>query len=161
VGLDTWRYRFAAFMLSAAIAGLAGALYFLVTGPSLTSGSIVPTSLNWPVSGNLVVMVVLGGLGTIAGPLIGVFVFRWFGTVLNGAGYLIPGLEFIGPIGQYWQLLLALMFTTVVWAYPEGFWGMITDFTGALRESRALPAKAVGKIPGVGSEEDSRGGDRE
>mgnify|MGYP000026359591 FL=1 len=160
IGLNVWRYRFAAFMLSAFIGGLAGTLYFMVTGPGLSSGSVVPERMLWTNSGNLVVMVVLGGLGTIAGPLIGVFFYQWMGNFFNGLEWTIPGLEIVGPVGQYWQLLVALAFTTVVWTYPDGIWGMITDFTGALRDPRSLPEKTMEKIPWLGSGDDTRRGDR-
>jgi len=159
VGLDVWRYRYAAFMLSAFIGGLAGTLFFMVTGPGLMSGSVVPERMLWTNSGNLVVMVVLGGLGTLAGPLIGVFAYQWMGSVLNGLGIVVPGLAFLGPIGQYWQLIVALAFTIVVWTYPSGLWGLITDFTAALRDPGSMPAKAKRKLPFVDAE-DEDGGDR-
>ncbi len=160
VGLDVWRYKFAAFLLSAAIGGLAGTLYFMATGPGATAGSVVPERMLWTQSGNLVVMVVLGGLGTIAGPLMGVFFFQWMGNYFNGLEFVIPGLELLGPIGAYWQLIVALAFTAVVWTYPSGIWGMITDVTAALREPRTLPAKVVRRVPFVGSDEDGKGGDQ-
>ncbi|MFA1611762.1 branched-chain amino acid ABC transporter permease [Halobellus rubicundus] len=159
VGLDVWRYKYAAFMLSAFIGGLAGTLFFMVTGPGLMSGSVVPERMLWTNSGNLVVMVVLGGLGTLAGPLVGVFLFQWMGSVLNGLGWVIPGLSILGPIGQYWQMLVALAFTAVVWTYPEGVWGMITDATAALREPQTIPEKLKRKTPGLRSDAE-QGDDR-
>jgi branched-chain amino acid transport system permease protein len=59
-------------------------------------------------------MTVLGGLGTISGPVIGVIVFVYFEGVVNG----------LDLIGGYWLLTLALAFTAVVWRYPDGIRGM-------------------------------------
>jgi len=130
VGLDVWRYKFAAFLLSAAIVGLAGGLMAVNTQFAGVE------RLYWSVSGDIVVMTVLGGLGTLAGPVIGTFVFFYFKGIVNGFPML----------GDYWLLLLALSFTAVVWAYPDGIWGMLTDFTGALRDPKALLAKTKRRI---------------
>ncbi|WP_262177414.1 branched-chain amino acid ABC transporter permease [Haloarcula laminariae] len=124
VGLNVWRYKFAAFILSAAIVGLAGSLMAVNTQFAGVE------RLYWQVSGDIVVMAVLGGLGTIAGPIIGTFVFYYFKGIVNGFPML----------GDYWLLLLALSFTAVVWVYPDGIWGMVTDFTSALREPEELVA---------------------
>ncbi|WP_424005240.1 branched-chain amino acid ABC transporter permease (plasmid) [Haloarcula salina] len=130
VGIDVWRYKFAAFMLSAAIVGLAGGLMAVNTQFAGVE------RLYWSVSGDIVVMTVLGGLGTLAGPVIGTFVFFYFKGIVNG----------FPTLGNYWLLLLALSFTAVVWAYPDGIWGMITDFTAALRDPKALAAKTKRRI---------------
>jgi branched-chain amino acid transport system permease protein len=122
VGLDVWRYKFAAFIISAAIVGLAGGLMAVNTQFAGVE------RLYWSVSGDIVVMTVLGGLGTLAGPVIGTFVFFYFKGIVNG----------FPTLGNYWLLLLALSFTAIVWAYPDGIWGMVTDFTAALRDPKAL-----------------------
>ncbi|MBV0903038.1 branched-chain amino acid ABC transporter permease [Haloarcula salina] len=140
VGLDVWRYKFAAFILSAAIVGLAGGLMAVNTQFAGVE------RLYWSVSGDIVVMTVLGGLGTLAGPVIGTFVFFYFKGIVNG----------FPTLGNYWLLLLALSFTAVVWAYPDGIWGMLTDFTAALRDPKELLSNARQRI----SDLVSTGGDR-
>jgi branched-chain amino acid transport system permease protein len=144
VGLNVWRYKFAAFMLSAAIVGLAGGLMAVNTQFAGVE------RLYWSVSGDIVVMAVLGGLGTIAGPVIGTFVFFYFKGIVNG----------FPTLGNYWLLLLALSFTTVVWVYPDGIWGMITDFTAALRDPKALLERTKQRIAGLSPLGGSTGGDR-
>lgn len=144
VGLDVWRYKFAAFVLSSAIVGLAGGLMAVNTQFAGVE------RLYWSVSGDVVVMTVLGGLGTLAGPVIGTFIFFYFRGIVNG----------MPTIGNYWLLLLAVSFTAVVWAYPDGVWGMITDFTGALREPRELLARAKRGVSGGDASDDSTGGER-
>lgn len=111
VGLDVWRYKFAGFVLSGFIVGIAGALL-----PMETFFTGVER-LHWTTSGDLVMMTVLGGLGTIVGPIIGVIVFLYFEGVVNGWDL----------IGSYWLLMLAVAFTAVVWRYPDGLWGMATN----------------------------------
>ncbi|MFU1779956.1 branched-chain amino acid ABC transporter permease [Haloarcula japonica] len=130
MGLDVWRYKFAAFLLSAAIVGLAGGLMAVNTQFAGVE------RLYWSVSGDIVVMTVLGGLGTLAGPVIGTFVFFYFKGIVNG----------FPTLGNYWLLLLSLSFTAVVWAYPDGIWGMLTDFTAALRDPKELLTKTRQRI---------------
>ena len=69
IGFPTNRYRLVAFVLSGAIAGLAGALL------ALHEGYVSPSLMHWTRSGDLVVMVVLGGMGTLFGPVIGATLF--------------------------------------------------------------------------------------
>lgn len=91
LGFDTYRYKLSAFVMAAALAGLAGGLF--ATHESFMS----PSVMHWSRSGELIVMVVLGGMGTTAGPILGAMVYLtlekflpdvtehwavWFGPVL-------------------------------------------------------------------------------
>jgi branched-chain amino acid transport system permease protein len=117
VGMDVWRYKFAAFLLSGIVVGFAGSLMPLeqqFTGVG---------KLHWETSGYIVMITVLGGLGTLVGPVVGVTVFLYFRQVVNG----------LPVIGSWWLLLLAIAFTATVWQYPDGVWGMITNATSRLR----------------------------
>lgn len=117
VGLDVWRYKFAAFLLSGTVAGIAGSLM------TIESGFTGVNRLHWMASGDVVMMTVLGGLGTLVGPVLGAIVFLYFEGVVDG----------FALIGRYWLLLLAVAFTAVVWKYPDGFWGMIKQISSKLR----------------------------
>ena len=68
LGYKTERYKLAAFVLSATLAGLAGSTKAIV----LQLASL--TDVNWPMSGEVVLMTLVGGLGTIFGPIVGSFV---------------------------------------------------------------------------------------
>jgi len=69
IGFPTFRYRLACFVIAGALCGLAGALLANHTN------FISPALMHWTRSGDLIVMVVLGGLGTLFGPLIGAITF--------------------------------------------------------------------------------------
>ena len=117
VGLDVWRYKFAAVLISGTIVALAGSM--MPVEQQFTGVG----KLYWETSGYIVMIAVLGGLGTIAGPIVGVFIFLYFRQVVNG----------LPVIGSWWLLLLAIAFTAIVWKYPDGAWGMITNGTKRLR----------------------------
>lgn len=117
VGLDVWRYKFAAYLLSGGVVGIAGALM------TIESQFVGIRRLYWQASGDVVVITILGGLGTIAGPVIGAIVYLYFEGVVDG----------FARIGSYWLLMLAVAFTAVVWKYPSGFWGMIKEIGARIR----------------------------
>lgn len=117
VGLNVWRYKFAAFLMSAGIAGLAGSLY------TIESQFAGLTSLYWFTSGEVVIMTVLGGVGSLFGPVLGAILYLYFEGVVDG----------VAIIGRYWLLLLAVAFTAIVWAYPDGIWGMIKSAGAKVR----------------------------
>jgi branched-chain amino acid transport system permease protein len=137
VGLSTWKYKFAAFLMSGAIAGLAGGLM------TVNTKFVGVDSLFWTTSGDVVVMSVLGGLGTLAGPVIGAFVYLYFKGVVNS-------FETIGP---FWQLMLATLFTVVVWRYSGGILGFfkaISRFLRRLTGAEETVAEPEAEIEGGG-----------
>src|SRR5918998_455300 len=110
LGYKTDRYKLLAFVLSASLAGLAGATKAIV----LQIASL--TDVNWPMSGEVVLMSLVGGLGTIFGPVVGAFIIittqdnlaqvgRWV-MVIQGAIFVFCVLLFRrGIIGELAQLL--------------------------------------------------------
>ena len=110
LGYRTERYKFAAFVLSATLAGLAGATKAIV----FQLASL--TDVHWSMSGEVVLMTLLGGLGTVFGPIVGAFVIMamefymsgigdWF-TVTEGVIFVICVLAFRrGVIGELEALL--------------------------------------------------------
>lgn len=134
LGLTVWRVKADIFGLSGAVAGLAGVLI------AQHSMFISPGQLNWTVSGELLVIVILGGLGTLVGPLIGAAVF----VVMKHE---------IGAITTYWHLVVGLVLIAVVVSRANGIFGWMEDRQATLRQRRAAraipashetePAKAV------------------
>lgn len=128
VGVDVWRYKFAAYLMSGAITGLAGALLTIESQSSLLS------SLYWLTSGEVVVMAILGGAGSVFGPVIGAGVFLYFDRVFDGIAWVPPLIgDVTGPIGQYWLLILTTLFTVVVAWSPQGIVGLLKQFAGGVR----------------------------
>lgn len=106
LGFPTYRYRLAAFVLAGAGAGLAGALIANHTefvGPGL---------LHWTRSGEIMVMVILGGMGTLAGPVFG------------AAAYLLAE-EFLSRYTEHWLLFLGLFLIFVVLFAKRGIYGWL------------------------------------
>jgi branched-chain amino acid transport system permease protein len=110
LGYDTTRYKFMAFVLSATLAGLAGATKSLV----FQLASL--TDAHWSMSGEVVLMTLLGGLGTIFGPVVGAFIIitlenylaqlgAWV-TIVQGVIFVICVLTFRrGVVGEIAHLL--------------------------------------------------------
>jgi branched-chain amino acid transport system permease protein len=101
LGFATFRYKLAAFVLAGALAGLAGYL------AALQDGIMNPEQLGWNRSGEALVMVILGGMGTLAGPAL-------------GAGVLMTLELVFSTWTKYWQLLLGLFVIGVVLFLPRG-----------------------------------------
>lgn len=117
VGLNVWRYKLMAFIISGAIAGLAGGLFVIYQ-------AYVPlNSLYWTASGDVVVMTVLGGTGSLFGPIIGAGVFMWVKNI-------VVTFPIVGP---YWHMVLGVVFVLVVWFFPDGTWGILDEIRALFR----------------------------
>jgi branched-chain amino acid transport system permease protein len=95
LGYKTDRYKLVAFVLSATLAGLAGATKAIV----LQLASL--TDVNWPMSGEVVLMTLVGGLGTIFGPIVGSFVILVMQYKLAAVGewvLVIQGVIFVACV---------------------------------------------------------------
>jgi branched-chain amino acid transport system permease protein len=115
VGFNVFRYKLMAFIISGAFAGVAGALF------SIHEAYIHPnTALYWITSGDFVIMNVVGGVGTLVGPLFGALVFEYISNVVSGVT-----LPVIGSVGSLWRLVLGGTFVLIVWLFPEGLWAGI------------------------------------
>src|SRR5205809_1793401 len=104
VGVQGWRYRFVAFLVSGVFTGLAGALWVPLNG--LTT----PDIMHWTFSGEIVFMTVLGGFRSFAGPIVGAIVFNYLKTYAVGDTV-------------YWQLLLGAVLVALVLSLPTGIVG--------------------------------------
>ena len=103
-GIDLMAVRWAGFVIAALFAGLAGGLF------AYSKGSVFPTYIAISRSIDALLMVLLGGVGTLAGPLVGTVVF--------------VGLqEEISRYTDLWRLLLGLVIIVLVLAFPEGIVG--------------------------------------
>ena len=114
LGFPTYRYRLTAYVLSAAAAGVAGVLLANATY------FVGPAYLSWHLSGQLIVMVVLGGIGTLFGPVLGAALFilleEFLPDLLDAA---------VTGGGEYWQLLLGPLLVVVALFARRGLLGVL------------------------------------
>jgi branched-chain amino acid transport system permease protein len=128
IGFPTFRYRLTAFVVAGAICGLAGALLANHTG------FISPATMHWTRSGDLIVMVVLGGMASSFGPLIGALVLL---SLEEALPILIRAAAspFFGDaavqMAEYWQIVLGPLFLLVVLFARGGIDGLLA---GARRD---------------------------
>jgi len=116
VGLHVWRYKLMAFIISAAFAGIAGSLF------AIESNYVPLNSLYWTASGEVVIMTVLGGVGSLFGPLFGAGVYLYI-------EFIVSGMDVIGP---FWFLILGSVFVLVIVLFPEGVWGGVDAIRDAV-----------------------------
>ncbi len=105
LGYDVDRYKLLAFVLSTAIAGLAGSMKTLVLGFATLSDA------HWSLSGEVVLMTLLGGMGTFAGPVIGAF------TIIGLQNFLAD------QVGAWINVIIGVIFVVCVVAFRKGFVG--------------------------------------
>jgi len=123
IGFPTFRYRLTCFVISGTLCGLAGAL--LANHTDFVS----PAMMHWTRSGDLIVMVVLGGMGTIFGPLIGTVTLLTLEEALP-ALISLGARPFMGReaarAGEYWQIVLGPLLLLVVLYARGGIAGLLT-----------------------------------
>lgn len=122
LGYDTNRFKLLAFVLSAALAGLAGALKTLVLGFATLS------DVHWTASGHVVLMTLVGGLGTLSGPLVGSAVVVLLENKLGEIGHFLATLtsvDWFNTLGESVTMVTGLIFVICVLAFRRGVMGEI------------------------------------
>jgi branched-chain amino acid transport system permease protein len=109
MGLQALRYQLAAYVLSGALCGLAGLL--LANLNAFAS----PSTMAWIVSGELIVMVVLGGLGTVSGPLLGALAFLGLEEILKG-------------VTEHWMAIFGPLVVLMALVGRSGIAGLLQRF---------------------------------
>ena len=109
IGYPVQRYKLIAFVIGGAVAGLGGALY------AFFNGFVSSDILHWALSGDAIVMVILGGTGTIVGPVIGAAVF----LLLK---------NFVSSHHEYWMMWVGIAFILCVMFLREGIWGALVRY---------------------------------
>jgi branched-chain amino acid transport system permease protein len=104
LGYKTERYKLVAFVLSATLAGLAGAMNSLV----FQLASL--TDVHWTMSGDVLLMTLLGGLGTVFGPVVGAFI-------------VIAMQNYLAPFGQWVLVIQGVIFVICVLLFRRGVVG--------------------------------------
>src|SRR6478752_2336339 len=105
-GYPVQRFKLVAFTIAGAIAGVGGGLY------ALQNAFVSSDILHWSLSGDAIIMVILGGTGTIVGPAIGAAVFLLLKYVVSSHT-------------EYWLLWVGVIFILCVMFLPQGIWGWV------------------------------------
>jgi branched-chain amino acid transport system permease protein len=106
IGFPVYRYRLTCFVIAGTMGGLAGALL------ANNTEFISPSVMYWTRSGDLIIMVVLGGMGSLFGPVFGAVALLLLEEVLSG-------------ITEYWQIILGPMLLLVVLFARGGIDGLL------------------------------------
>lgn len=106
IGYPTMKYRLAAFVIAGVVCGLAGFLLGNLTE------FLTPEYMHWFRSGELMIMVMVGGMGTLFGPLFGAFAY-------------IMMEDFLAHFTEYWQFYFGPILILLVLFAKQGLWGML------------------------------------
>ncbi|MGI9026205.1 MAG: ABC transporter permease [Burkholderiaceae bacterium] len=135
IGIDVGRQRWFAFIIAGGFAGIAGALF------AFSKGSISPDTMSVNRSVDGLVMVLLGGLQTLSGPLVGAVAFTWLQDIIVRST-------------EYWRALLGATILVLVLAFPQGIAGFARDLFERVSRSRLPPRSPSSprqKVPSSGA----------
>ena len=125
LGYDVARFKLLAFVISAALSGLAGSLKTLVLGFATLS------DVHWTASGQVILMTLVGGLGTLSGPLVGSAVVVLLENKIGDLGNVLArltGIEWFNTLGESVTMVTGLIFVICVLAFRKGIMGEIIAF---------------------------------
>ncbi len=125
-GFSTFPYKLAAFTLGGALAGVAGFLY------AVKDGFVNPEILAWHQSGVVLLMVILGGIGSWRGAVLGAFAFVLLKELFQSEALF-------GSFARHWQLMLGVTIIAAVALMPDGLVGLAAQ----LRHPRLRRGRAV------------------
>lgn len=106
IGYSTRAYKLLSFSIAGAIAGLSGGLY------AIFNGFISSDAMYWTASGDILIMTMLGGAGTLIGPTIGTAVFLLLKNVVSS-------------YSEHWLSIIGVTFIACVMFFPNGIWGTL------------------------------------
>ena len=126
LGYDVARYKLLAFVLSAGLSGLAGATKTLVLGFETL------TDVHWSMSGLVVLMTLVGGLGTILGPIVGAVIIIMLENKLGDIGTWLASvthIDWFNTLGDSVTIVTGFIFIVCVLAFRKGIVGEILALT--------------------------------
>jgi branched-chain amino acid transport system permease protein len=115
IGYATRAYKLVSFTIAGALAGLAGGLY------AIFNGFISSDSVYWTASGDILIMTMLGGAGTLIGPALGAAIFLLMKNVVSS-------------YSAHWLAIIGGVFVCCVMFFPGGVWGVVQNVPMRLRK---------------------------
>jgi branched-chain amino acid transport system permease protein len=120
LGYDVARFKLLAFVISAALTGLAGSLKTVVLGFATLS------DVHWTTSGHVILMTLMGGLGTLSGPILGSAVVVMLENKIGEFGSFLQrltGVEWFSTLGESVTIVTGLIFVVCVLLFRKGIMG--------------------------------------
>lgn len=118
IGIDIKRFQWAGFIVAGFFAGIAGSLF------AFLKGSVFPDNISIPISVDGLVMVLLGGVQTLTGPIVGAAVYKTLHVVMV-------------TYTDFWRIILGIVIIVIVVAMPRGLAGMFQGRIGAKADAEA------------------------
>ena len=125
IGFPTFRYKLTAFVISGAVCGIAGALLANLTE------FVTPEFMHWFRSGEIMVMVLVGGMGSLFGPAFGAAAYLLFEEWVPDVMELV-----IEGSGQHWHFIFGPLLVILVLFAKQGLWGLIPGGRSSVDGSR-------------------------
>lgn len=120
LGYNTYVYKLVSFIIAGMVAGLAGFLFASI------DGFVPPQLLSWSESGIAMMVVILGGMGTLFGPVFGAIGYVGIEELLKSHGI-------VGVVADYWQIPMGLFVIAVVLFLPSGLGGTLARLLAPAR----------------------------
>ncbi len=130
LGFNPYVFKLLSFIIAGAVSGLAGALFATI------DGYVAPDLFGWRESGVAIMMVVLGGTGTLFGPILGAILYALIEEALKTSSYVGSS------IADHWSLALGVILIAAVLAAPRGIAGL---FDRAAKPAAAFPPSTPGQ----------------
>lgn len=138
LGYDVGRYKLLAFVLSAGLAGLAGATKTLVFVSATLSDA------TWQMSGLVILMALIGGMGTLTGPVVGAFIVVLLENKVGDIGVAlarVTGVEWFNRVGESVTIVIGLIFIICVLAFRRGIVGELQAWMDKRRQRTKATAE--------------------
>lgn len=145
LGFNTYAYKLSSYVIAGAMAGFAGVLFASI------DGYVAPELLGWRESGLAIMMVVLGGAGTLYGPVLGAIVYSLVEETLKSASELSAFFSLFtnaanakwlgGIVANSWSMALGFFLIAAVLAAPKGVAGFIEKFAGEAKRAKPREIK--------------------